>query len=330
MPSATEPCFDLREKSSPNHRTAEGLFGIKRCRLFGEFPSAGLRFEWHDFECAREVDWTDAFHPESVEICLNLLGDGRVGARAAGVRFAPMTSGFYRCGEKRLRGARIKGQRHRFLTVGMSYAFLRRHLRTDGSSLHPLVREVVRGPARASKVAPTKKLDGRVERILHVLREPPVPVAARRLWFQTKALELAAELFFQSPPSTSAEPKRRHRLAAERAEKVVALLRANLAAPPSLREIGRQVGCSPFHLSRAFSDTLAMTIPQFLRKARMERAAELLRSGTHNVTETALEVGYQSLSHFSQAFHETFGCCPGLYPLQTSTQTFVRARPHPF
>jgi AraC-like DNA-binding protein len=33
------------------------------------------------------------------------------------------------------------------------------------------------------------------------------------------------------------------------------------------------------------------------------------------VTEVALEVGYSSLSHFSHAFCETMGCCPGLYPL---------------
>jgi AraC-like DNA-binding protein len=58
-----------------------------------------------------------------------------------------------------------------------------------------------------------------------------------------------------------------------------------------------------------------MTIPQFLRQRRLERAGELLRSGRRNVTEAALEVGYSSLSHFSQAFREHFGCCPGLYPL---------------
>jgi AraC-like DNA-binding protein len=52
----------------------------------------------------------------------------------------------------------------------------------------------------------------------------------------------------------------------------------------------------------------------------MERAAELLRTGRCNVTEAAVAVGYNSLSHFSSAFHETFGCCPGLYPLKTPTQ----------
>jgi AraC-like DNA-binding protein len=56
------------------------------------------------------------------------------------------------------------------------------------------------------------------------------------------------------------------------------------------------------------------TIPQYLRKLRMERAAELLKSGKYNVTEAALEVGYSSLSHFSQAFCQSMGCCPALYP----------------
>ena len=63
-----------------------------------------------------------------------------------------------------------------------------------------------------------------------------------------------------------------------------------------------------------------MTMQQYLRQVRLERAAELLKTGRCNVTEAALEVGYNSLSHFSSAFHEMFGCCPGLYPLKTPAQ----------
>jgi AraC-like DNA-binding protein len=99
-------------------------------------------------------------------------------------------------------------------------------------------------------------------------------------------------------------------------ERVVALLRQHLVEPLGLEEIGRQVGSSPFHLSRTFSAETGTTIPQYLRRLRMERAAELLRSGKANVTEAALEVGYSSLSHFSQSFCQEMGCCPGLYPLK--------------
>ena len=66
---------------------------------------------------------------------------------------------------------------------------------------------------------------------------------------------------------------------------------------------------------------------QYVRQLRMERAAVLLRSGKFNVSEAALEVGYSSLSHFGPAFHDTFGCCPGLYPLRTPTQKSSLKRP---
>jgi len=124
----------------------------------------------------------------------------------------------------------------------------------------------------------------------------------------------------QPPPEQELFCTRQQRLAQERVEQVVFLLKQNLADPPGLEELGRKVGCSHFYLSRIFSARIGKTIPQYLRQLRMEKAAELLRSGEYNVTEVALELGYNSLSHFSAAFHETFGCCPGLYPLKTPTQ----------
>ena len=77
--------------------------------------------------------------------------------------------------------------------------------------------------------------------------------------------------------------------------------------------LAEQVGCGTFHLSRMFSQQVGQTVPQYLRQLRLEKAAQLLREGRHNVTEAATAVGYSSLSHFSKAFWETYGCCPGLY-----------------
>ena len=144
--------------------------------------------------------------------------------------------------------------------------------------------------------------------------------AAQPLWYQCKALELAVTFLIQPPPEPEMFCTRQQRLAQERVEQVIFLLKQNLAEPPSLEELGKKIGCSHFYLSRIFSAQTGHTITQHLRQLRMERAAELLKSGEHNVTEAALEVGYNSLSHFSAAFHETFGCCPGLYPLKTPAQ----------
>jgi AraC-like DNA-binding protein len=289
--------------------------------LHGSVRGAGVSFEWHDFKAHTEFDWGKSFHPGSIEVCLNLEGDGRVSLNKSEAVFAPLTAGFYRRGGSPLPATRSANQRHQFLTVEMSFDFLRRHLGEFVTSLHPLVREVVAGQSEKSAVAPPSRLTSRQQQLLASLRDAPVLALAQSVWYQAKALEVAAEFFFTAPGEQELFCQRQQRISAERVEKVITVLREKLTEPPTLEDLGRRAGCSPFHLSRTFSTATGMTIPQYTRQLRLERAAELLKSGKFNVTEAALEVGYSSLSHFSQAFHEAFGCCPGLYPLRTPTQT---------
>ncbi len=136
---------------------------------------------------------------------------------------------------------------------------------------------------------------------------------AQRAWFGSKATELAALYFFQ-PAAGELFRTRAQRAGRERVEKTREILRHELQEPPSLEELARRVGCSHCYFSRLFSHEVGLTIQQYLRQIRLERAAELLRPGRCNVTEAAAAVGYNSLSHFSTAFHNAFGCCPGLYP----------------
>jgi AraC-like DNA-binding protein len=311
---------ELAVASAFTERPAWRAIGDGWRHLHGSVRGAGVSFEWHDFKANAEFDWARSFHPGSVEVCLNLEGDGRVSFNKQEAAFAPLTAGFYRRGEQILRATRSANQRHQFLTVEMSFEFLRRHLGEFVTSLHPLVREIVSGQSERSAIAPPMRLTSRQQQLLASLRETPVLALAQSVWYQAKALEVAAEFFFVAPGEQELFCQRQQRISAERVEKVIAVLRKKLSEPPTLEEIGRAVGCSPFHLSRTFSTATGMTIPQYTRQLRLERAAELLKSGKFNVTEAALEVGYSSLSHFSQAFHEAFGCCPGLYPLRTPTQ----------
>jgi AraC-like DNA-binding protein len=146
-------------------------------------------------------------------------------------------------------------------------------------------------------------------------RSPPVFQAAQRLWSQAKALEVVAAFLYQPVAGEELFCQRQHHLNRERVQKVLAILKENLAQPPGLEELGRRVACSHFYLSRIFTQEVGRTISATLRDLRMERAASLLREGRMNVTQAALDVGYSSLSHFSTAFREVIGCCPGLYPL---------------
>ncbi len=42
--------------------------------LFGCIAEHGVSIEWHDFQVARELDWSRSFHPGCLEICLNSVG----------------------------------------------------------------------------------------------------------------------------------------------------------------------------------------------------------------------------------------------------------------
>lgn len=295
-------------------------------RLGGSFRRHGFSFEWHDLEPSVEVDWSRSFHEGSLEICLNFDGGGHVAAREERMELRPRTAGFYVCGQGPLEARRRAHERHRFITVELARDFLRQQLNGYRPCLHPVVQALVESERARSAVGEALPLTVRQQELLSSLRTPPVLLEAQVLWYQAKAIELVVELLFRPTEERELFCARAQRLAHTRVEKVVAILREKLAEPPSLEELGRLVGCSPFYLSRTFSSELGMTIPQFLRRLRLERAAELLRSGKFNVTEAALEVGYSSLSHFSQAFHEQYGCCPGLYPVATVSQRAMRGK----
>ena len=287
--------------------------------LFGGMRQSGFSIDWHDFTCAKELDWARSFHPGSVELCLNLDGWAALNDGQQTIELLARTFAFYYQGDPPLTASRLANQPHRFITVEFSPVFLEHHLGGLGNDLHPLVRAVVRRQARASQVVPPERIGTSLLQLVESLRHCPVFKPAQEVWFRCKALEVAAQLFFR-PAGGELFCTRAKRAARERVERVRVILREKLMEPPSLEELGRLVGCSPFYLSRQFSQETGLTIQQYLQQIRLERAAELLRTGQCNVTEAAMEVGYNSLSHFSATFRETFGCCPGLYPLKTSAQ----------
>lgn len=290
--------------------------GTGWCPLFGRFCDLGFSFEWHDFEAAAPLDWSRSFHPGGLELCLNLEGVGTVRGAEHAVEVGPGTWTLYCQGEPPLRAERRGGMRHRFLTVEFACAFLEHLVAGQHEHLHPLVRDSLAPQRRPSAVARVERLSGTVLSVVESLRRCPVFQPARETWFRGKAFELASHLLF-APAQGELLCTRTQRAGRERVARACTILGERMREAPSLEELGRLVGCSPYYLSRLFSQETGQTIQQHLRQLRLERAAELLRTGRCNVTEAALEVGYNSLSHFSTAFREHFRCCPGLYPLRT-------------
>jgi AraC family transcriptional regulator len=281
--------------------------------LYGDVDQFGVAVEWHDFRTTRSFDWGRSFHPRSLEFCLNLAGHGAVGESGRGAEYAPGNSGYYAIGDEPLPASRVAKEQHQFATLEFSRNHLQKQLVQNEDDLEPAIRRIIFGDKDESVIAPTRPMSIEQRAVVSSLAQPPVAKAAQVLWYQSKALELMAHFLFV-PKDPEFFCMRQKRVARERVERTKELLARDLANPPSLESLGQEVGCSPFYLSRSFSREVGLTIPQYLRNLRMERAAELLRTGRYNVTEAATEVGYASLSHFSKAFCETIGCCPVLYP----------------
>lgn len=89
-------------------------------------------------------------------------------------------------------------------------------------------------------------------------------------------------------------------------------LYANPADPRGPVEWGRSVGMSARTLARRFEDEVGMSLRSWRRRVRLFKAVELLGGGL-DVTQTAMELSYGSLSAFIYAFRIDMGQSPQAY-----------------
>jgi AraC family transcriptional regulator, transcriptional activator of the genes for pyochelin and ferripyochelin receptors len=88
------------------------------------------------------------------------------------------------------------------------------------------------------------------------------------------------------------------------------ILSKNLDAPPSLTELSRQIGLNSFKLKKNFKELFGVPVFKYLQNQRMAKAYELLQTGNVSIQEAAWNVGYDSLSSFSNAFSKKYGFRP--------------------
>jgi AraC family L-rhamnose operon transcriptional activator RhaR len=96
-------------------------------------------------------------------------------------------------------------------------------------------------------------------------------------------------------------------------QKTLAHLRDHYTEPVYAREVARAAGISESRLKVLFQEALGLSWVKYLQGFRIHRAAALLSESTHNVTEAALAVGFESLSHFNATFRSFMGVSPKHY-----------------
>lgn len=110
------------------------------------------------------------------------------------------------------------------------------------------------------------------------------------------------------------------------ADQRLASMTAELIQNPSdnrsLNAFARSFGFSERSLSRHFRMETKMSFVEWRTMARMKRALEQMTEG-FSVTETAISIGYDSVSSFIVQFRRTFGTTPALYRRGAGRQSSI-------
>ncbi|MEO1234206.1 MAG: AraC family transcriptional regulator [Myxococcota bacterium] len=98
---------------------------------------------------------------------------------------------------------------------------------------------------------------------------------------------------------------------ARRVREVQDHVRQNLHADLGLEALAELAGVSRFHFARIFKAHAGETLNRFVRRARLERAAALMRARPERrLLEVALDAGFDSAADFSRVFRQHYGIAP--------------------
>lgn len=136
----------------------------------------------------------------------------------------------------------------------------------------------------------------------------------KKLYFKGKVYELLS-LYFNRAEDPNAEQcpfliDEENVIKIRKAKDIVI---ANMAEPPGLEELAEQVGISLKKLKMGFRQIYGDSVYSFLFDYKMDYARKLLDSGSYNVNEVGLRIGYSTASHFIAAFKKKFGTTPKKY-----------------
>jgi AraC-like DNA-binding protein len=84
----------------------------------------------------------------------------------------------------------------------------------------------------------------------------------------------------------------------------------------SLGQVARAVSTSTFYFCKLFKKAVGLNFTEFVSRARIEKAKNLLLNPNLRISEIAFEVGFQSLTHFNRVFKKIAGQSPTEYRSQ--------------
>lgn len=97
---------------------------------------------------------------------------------------------------------------------------------------------------------------------------------------------------------------------------VVAYIRENLTRALSVDDLSDKACLSKSHFFRLFKNELGVSPAQFILTERIQLAKSILSNPTKTITDACYESGFNSLTHFSNAFRSIEHICPRQFKRQ--------------
>jgi AraC family transcriptional regulator len=95
-------------------------------------------------------------------------------------------------------------------------------------------------------------------------------------------------------------------------------LHENVSATLSMARIAQAAGRHEIHLAREFKRFFGLSVGNYLRRLRTDRAAQLLAQPHADITDIALACGFSSHSHLCREFKARYGVTPSQYRARQS------------
>ncbi len=144
----------------------------------------------------------------------------------------------------------------------------------------------------------------------------------KNLYYKGKGYELLS-LYFNRSEDPNAEQcpfliDEENVLKIKKAKEIII---ENMSEPPGLDDLSDQVGLSLKKLKMGFKQIYGDTVYGYLFDYKMNYARQLLDSGSYNVNEVGLKIGYSTGSHFIAAFKKKFATTPKKYLMSLNQNT---------
>lgn len=155
---------------------------------------------------------------------------------------------------------------------------------------------------------PSPRLVAIAEQILH---PPAYSSLLKDLYLESRAIEIVAEAMHAIArpdpvvPSSTLRPHDRQRIGKARE-----LIDNLLNQPFTLESIARESGMSANTLQRMFHAAYGMTVFDYVRRARLQRARDAIEREGISIAQAAHIAGYTTAANFATAFKRLYGLTP--------------------